>query len=128
MSILLDTNALVWLLDNSDLFGANAKNLIESSDAVYASSVNIAELRIKSMLGQIEIPETLLEDINSAGLKMLPFQADHAEALKDFPRLRNYDLFDRMLLAQSKVSNMQLMTSDKFLQDLDLGFVISSNR
>lgn len=78
------------------------------------------------MIGKIKVPETLLEDRNSAGLKMLPLLAEHAEALAEFPKLKRHDPFDVMLLAQSKVSKMQLMTSDNFLQDLKLGFVISA--
>jgi PIN domain nuclease of toxin-antitoxin system len=126
MIILLDTNTLVWLLEGGSMLSKQAKNQLESAEAVYASAINIVELRIKSMLNKITIPETLLEDIKAAGLEVLPFTADHAEALGKFPELSRHDPFDRMLLAQSFVADMRFLTSDQFLLDLGQNFVLSA--
>ncbi|HUD81041.1 MAG TPA: type II toxin-antitoxin system VapC family toxin [Patescibacteria group bacterium] len=126
MIILLDTNVLVWLLEGGAMLSKQAKSQLESAEAVYASAINIVELRIKSMLSKISIPETLFEDIKAAGLEVLPFTADHAEALGKFPELSRHDPFDRMLLAQASVDDMYFLTSDQVLIDLGQNFVLSA--
>ncbi|HVC36454.1 MAG TPA: type II toxin-antitoxin system VapC family toxin [Candidatus Dormibacteraeota bacterium] len=120
MKVLLDTNALIWLLGDIDgaSLGAKAKQLIENADEVYASSVNILEIRIKTMLGKLQSEDSLAEDISAAGLKSLSFDIKHADALTLFPTLRKHDPFDRMLIAQSQVESMVLITSDNVLLKL----------
>jgi PIN domain nuclease of toxin-antitoxin system len=121
LRLLLDTNALIWLLGRTDgdLLGTKAKLLIQNTDAVYASSVNVLEIRIKTMLGKLVSADDLLDDIAAAGLKNLPFDMSHADAITNFPTLSRHDPFDRMLIAQAQVEGMTLLTSDGVLLDLD---------
>ena len=128
MIILLDTNALVWLLDDSsgEKFGTNAKEFLQSADTVYASAVNVLEIRIKSMLGKLKAPATLVNDITAAGLNNLPFSEEHADAINKFPNLAKQDPFDRMLLAQAQAERICLLTSDKQLVSLGLDFVLNA--
>jgi PIN domain nuclease of toxin-antitoxin system len=129
MSILLDTNTLVWLLSSNDekKFGPQTKKLIQNASTVYASSVSILEIRIKEMLNKLSAPKTLIQDIMVAGLKDLPFNGEHADAVRDFPDLRGHDPFDRMLLAQAKVEQIHFLTSDKFLIDQKINFVLDAH-
>ena len=133
MSILLDTNALIWLLNtpSGDPLGKEAKQYIGNAEAVYASSISVLEVRIKAMLGKLEAPETLLADITSAGLKSLPFTMEHAEALKHFPALSKHDPFDRMLLAQAKAEEFVFITSDTILlsqSSQKFGFLVDARQ
>lgn len=121
MKLLLDTNTLIWLLGDvdGDKIGAKTKQLIEDADAVYASSINILEIRIKTMLGKLHSDDDLLKDIKVAGLQNLPFDTEHADDITKFPTLSRHDPFDRMLIAQAQSENMILLTSDNVLLNLD---------
>ena len=121
MKVLLDTNALIWIIADTDgkSLGTKAKQIIESADEVYSSSVNILEIRIKTMIGKLEADESLLEDISASGIKSLPFSSEHADALIQFPSLLRHDPFDRMLAAQAQVEGMVLLTSDTVLLSLN---------
>lgn len=126
MNILLDTNALIWLLNSptGGSIGDKAKERIKAADNVYASSVSVLEIRIKEMLGKLEAPDVLLDAIASAGLKNLSFAMEHAEALSYFPDLSRHDSFDRMLLAQAKTEGLILLTSDGILLSQGIDYVI----
>ena len=128
MTILLDTNALIWLLNSIDgkPLGQHAKEIIQQADNVYASSVSVLEIQIKSMLGKLKSSSILLDDIASAGLKSLPFNMEHANAISKFPNLNKHDPFDRMLLAQAKVEGFSFLTSDKLLLDQNIVFLINA--
>lgn len=128
MDILLDTNALIWLLDDprGKQFGPRAKKMIQDAGTVYVSSVSLLEIRIKTMLGKLVAPDDLLKAIAASGLVGMSFEMGHADAVADFPDLSKHDPFDRMLLAQAKTEGVPLMTSDGFLQNLDLDFVLNA--
>jgi PIN domain nuclease of toxin-antitoxin system len=130
MGVLLDTNALIWLLNTHDggNLGREAKQQISDTDAVYASSISVLEIRIKAMLGKLKAPETLLKDINAAGLKSISFTMEHAEALNHFPALSKHDPFDRMLLAQAKVEELTFLTSDTVLLSQSIDFLVDARR
>ena len=127
-TILLDTNALIWLLSspNGKPLGQQAKKVIRGADSVYVSAVSILEIQIKTMLGKLKSSITLLDDIESAGLKSVPFNMEHAEAISIFSNLSKHDPFDRMLLAQAKVEGFLFLTSDRLLLDQNIAFVINA--
>lgn len=130
MVLLLDTNALIWLIGHADgsSLGPSTKKAIEQADGVYVSSVNILEIRVKSMLGKIEASEDLLNDIATAGLKTLSFDVTHADELTKFPDLNKHDPFDRMLLAQAQLEGMMLLTADTFLLRLGLPYIVDARK
>ena len=130
MNILLDTSALIWLLNSPEgkLLGREAKQRIESATAVYASSISVLEIRIKALLGKLIAPETLLEDVAAAGLKNIAFTMEHADSIRNFPDLSGHDPFDRMLLAQAQTEGLTFMTSDKMLLDMERDFIINARR
>ena len=130
MNILLDTNALIWILDQTDgrSFGKNALDKINTADIVYSSSISILEIRIKTMLGKLKSEEDLSEDIILAGIKSLSFSSTHADAITKFPNLSKHDPFDRMLLAQALTENLIFLTSDSLLIELNLPFIIDTRK
>lgn len=130
MKILLDTNALIWLISEKDggPLGKNARELLQNAEAVYASSVNILEIRIKTLLGKLESDNNLLDDSAAAGLESLMFASKHADALMNFPDLSKHDPFDRMLLAQAQTEGMVLLTSDTTLLGLKLPYLANARR
>ena len=80
------------------------------------------------MLGKLEVPETLLDDLAVAGIKNLSFTTDHAEALRHFPALSRHDPFDRMLLAQASSERYSFLTADNILIGQGLDFVLDARK
>lgn len=128
MNILLDTNALIYILDSADSseLGPQAKLRIAKADRVFMSTISLVEINIKVMLGKLVAPPKLLEAINAAGIKELPFDFSAAEAIKNFPKLIRHDPFDRMILSQAEAGGLRLLTADKVLLSLNLPYVIDA--
>lgn len=125
MRVLLDTNALWWLIDrpeNSRL-GKSARAAILDAELLYVSSISIVEIRIKTMIGKAESRPDLMLDITRAGCRELVFSSAHADMLLDFPQLARHDPFDRMLLAQAAREGLIFLTADEVLLGLGLAYV-----
>lgn len=115
MGILLDTHALIWLLENSPRLTEKArKSILAAGDDVYFSSVSIMEVAIKHS----QKPELMVVDsrqmasaAGESGLKALDFSVAAAVALEELPWLHR-DPFDRMLIAQAKSQGLRLLSHD----------------
>lgn len=128
--MLLDTNALLWVYHDSPRLGAQARDLIAAAPRVWFSSVSVLEITIKNMLGRLPLPggEGFPEIFRRSGLEELPFRAEHAVTLTQFPTLARHDPFDRMLLAQALSERMPLLTSDASLIGLREAWVHDAGR
>lgn len=127
MNLLLDTNALVWALDERRIrsLGKQAKRLIENGDLVYFSTISLAELQIKAIAGRFKsLPD--VEKALADGFLIMDFKAEHAVAVANFPSLARHDPFDRMILAQAYAEQLVLLTADEALLGLGLDFVVDA--
>lgn len=116
--LLLDTNALLWVLSDSPRLGAEARELIRTSARVHFSPVSVVEIEIKVLLGRLQVPGDVAAAGSALGLVELPLTSSHAQGLAVFPELARHDPFDRMLLGQATAESMTLLTSDQVLLDL----------
>lgn len=118
MRLLLDTHILLWCLEESDDLPDKARQLILSADEVYASTVNIWEIIIKLSIKKLDIKVDMhdfIDVIVQSGFGILNIKPNHAIKLLD---LKGYhsDPFDRMLIAQSIVEPLHLVTCDSMLE------------
>lgn len=111
--MILDTNALLWLLEDSVALGPRAREQLGGGRAWF-SAVSITEITIKSALGKLPDRDSVAGALG-AGLIELPLTAAHSAAIANFPTLIRHDPFDRMLLAQAQVEGMPLVTADRAL-------------
>ncbi len=114
MRVLLDTHIFLWCLAESKDLPKEAHQLVLSADEVYASTVNIWEIVIKRSLGKLELTfdiQELMKVTAESGFEMLHIQPDHALKLMDLEN-HHSDPFDRMLIAQSLVEPLHLVTRD----------------
>jgi PIN domain nuclease of toxin-antitoxin system/antitoxin (DNA-binding transcriptional repressor) of toxin-antitoxin stability system len=108
----LDTHVLLWLMEENPRLRRSARSLIEDASEVYVSSASLWEIAIKWRLRKIEEdPQTVLDQLDAAGLKELQVTNRHAVATGKLPLLHN-DPFDRLLVAQAITEPMRLLTSD----------------
>ena len=116
--MLLDTHALLWVLDGCARFGPVARRTLERGSDVAFSPVSIAEIRIKQMLGKLTVPADLLDRIEAAGLRPTPLGVRAADGLTRRPTLSRHDPFDRLLISQAVADDTVLVTADQVLLGL----------
>jgi PIN domain nuclease of toxin-antitoxin system len=126
--LLLDSQALVWLLDDSPRLGTRARQAISSAQGVHVSAATVWELTIKTMLGKLSVPADFSQRLTAQGLIPLSITAEHAEAIRDFPELTRHDPFGRLLVAQAACTGLQLMTADRVLLGLARDFIVDASR
>lgn len=126
--ILLDTQVALWLLYAPERVGRLARQTIEGAESVAFSSVSIAEITIKKMLGRLDLPDDVARQLEKSGLTALTLDADHASAVLSFPELVRLDPFDRLILAQARAERATLLTADGLLLSLGLPQVVDARR
>jgi PIN domain nuclease of toxin-antitoxin system len=126
--LLLDSQALLWLLDDNPRLGTMARQAITSAQGVHVSAVTVWELTTKSMLGKLSVPADLSTRLTAQGLELLDITAEHAEAIRDFPELTLHDPFDRVLVAQASRAGFRLLTADHVLLKLGRDFILDATR
>lgn len=124
--LLLDSQVLIWVLDDSPRLGAQARSMIAGATRVYVSAATVWELTIKSMLGKLTVPDELSHVLAEQGFIPLVITAEHAEGLRAFPELAKHDPFDRLLVSQAAETGLQLLTADRVLLNLDRDFVVDA--
>lgn len=113
MRLLLDTNALLWALTDPGRLASSAADAIrQPTNEVYASVVNAWEIGVKRAKGRLRGTLDLEPMLTRHEFKVLPVLMTHALAIESLPP-QHHDPFDRMLIAQAKVEELVLVTSDK---------------
>jgi PIN domain nuclease of toxin-antitoxin system len=96
----------------SDRIGSRAMAAIEAGeDPVMISAVVIWEIAIKRRLGKLDAPPDLLVRLEQADVALLPITARHADRVGTLP-MHHQDPFDRLLVAQSEIDGMTLVSGD----------------
>jgi PIN domain nuclease of toxin-antitoxin system len=124
--LLLDSQTLLWVLDDSPRLGKQARATISAATRVHVSAATVWELTIKAMLGKLTVPAHLAKRLSDQGLLMLSVTAEHAEGIRDFPELVRHDPFDRLLVAQARHTGLPLLTSDRVLLGLGRAFILDA--
>jgi PIN domain nuclease of toxin-antitoxin system len=115
VKLLLDTHLLLWAAGPSPHLSSAARQLIDDPDnELLASAASLWEIAIKSALGRPDFrvePLTFRRNLLNNGYRELPVTGEHAVMIASLPPLHR-DPFDRILLAQSIVEGITLLTSD----------------
>jgi PIN domain nuclease of toxin-antitoxin system len=126
--LLLDSQVVLWVLDDSPRLGPYARRIIRSTTTVHVSAATVWELTIKTMLGKLSVPDKFVSRLVEQGLSLLSITAEHAEALREFPELAQHDPFDRLLVAQANHAGLQLLTADRALLGLGRDFIVNATQ
>ena len=112
MRLLLDTHAFVWWTGAEKRLGQAAHEAIaDPRTAVFVSAVTAWEIAIKRAKGTLAAPADVRPAIAASGFVELPIAVDHAVVAGALPA-HHRDPFDRMLVAQSQVERLVLVTAD----------------
>jgi PIN domain nuclease of toxin-antitoxin system len=116
MKLLLDTHIFIWWADAPDKLSSTALSALEDeTNDLVLSVASVWEIQIKSQLGKLKLSQPLKELVESQqetnDLKILPVELPHVLALNALP-FHHKDPFDRLLVAQSIVEDITLVTAD----------------
>ena len=113
MRLLVDTHLLIWWLAGKSLPARAADLIRDPANQIYASAASIWEVAIKVSLGEIRIDmDEFVAALRESGFQELSVIARHASRVVDLSK-HHRDPFDRLLVAQSLVESMLLLTQDK---------------
>jgi len=116
-SYLVDTHIFLWASLSSEKLSARAKKVMaDNQSTLHISVASLWEISIKKGLGKIRLPVSLREFVDRSvaelGLSILNTTMSHVLEVEHLPR-HHGDPFDRLLIAQSKLENYALISSDK---------------
>jgi PIN domain nuclease of toxin-antitoxin system len=116
--LLLDTQIALWTLTDSPRLSSAARELIGAADnEVFFSAATVWEIAIKHARARKDMPVSGVEAARlfaEAGFEELPITSAHAAATEALPA-HHADPFDRILVAQSLVEPLRLLTHDRLL-------------
>jgi PIN domain nuclease of toxin-antitoxin system len=117
--LLLDTHLLLWWLNGDPRLPQPVMERVQAEQAeVFVSQASLWEMAIKASIGrlQVDLPE-LERQVPLQGFRWLPISNAHLLAVGDLETDGvQRDPFDRLLVCQSRVEPMLLLTVDTQLR------------
>jgi PIN domain nuclease of toxin-antitoxin system len=126
MRLLLDTHALLWLLNGSARLGGPARGSISDPRAtVLVSVVSLWEIAIKVRLGKLPPQAANAPDAVAQGDFMrLPITDAHLRTLGTLRAAPDHgDPFDHLLIAQAIVETALFVTEDRYARNYPVAVV-----
>lgn len=127
MQVLLDTNAFLWWVTDDEKLSTTARSIISNTEnSVYFSIVSAWEITIKYQLSKLPLPEP--------AITYIPNRIEHYKFIKlsielqdvlEVSNLENHhkDPFDRLLIAQSRIHDLPIVTADSKLSLYDVEII-----
>jgi len=116
VKLLLDTHVLIWAAGFPERISPEGRNLIaDTANALLFSAASLWEIAIKSTLRREDFTvdgRLLRRGLLDNGYGELPILSEHAVAIEGLPAIHK-DPFDRLLIAQSMVEGITLLTADE---------------
>jgi PIN domain nuclease of toxin-antitoxin system len=114
--ILLDTCSFLWFVLDRPQLSDRARNLFSNpNNDIFLSVISAWEITVKNSAGRLPLPKPPSEFVpewrEKHGISILPLEEIAAVYESRLPRLHN-DPFDRMLICQSIVHGLALLTPD----------------
>jgi PIN domain nuclease of toxin-antitoxin system len=123
MNYLLDTQAFIWMDSGSTNLSSKVRDvLLDRNNVLFLSVVSVWEMQIKYSLGKLHLRSPLpqlIADQQKNGVLQLSVELKHIFELAKLP-LHHGDPFDRLLVAQARVENLQLITADRKLTQYEV--------
>ena len=116
MKLLLDTHAFLWFVWKHARLSAAAQALIlDPKNILFFSMASCWEIAVKVSISKLALAEPyavfMPREIAANRLLLLPVEMAHVSAVATLP-LHHRDPFDRLLITQSLVEGMPLVSAD----------------
>ncbi|MDJ0733155.1 MAG: type II toxin-antitoxin system VapC family toxin [Nostocaceae cyanobacterium] len=120
MKLLVDTQCWLWWFAQPERLSEEAiAHIADEANELWFSVASVWEIGIKVAIGKLPLPEPMDSYISSRmvqlGAQFLEITATHALQAAALP-LYHRDPFDRMLIAQSQLEDMTLVSADAMLR------------
>jgi len=127
MRFLLDTLTFLWWITDLDLLSEHVRDVIQDGDnTLYLSAASGWEIAIKARLGRLQLPgepeKVIPEQMSLNAIQGLPIQMGHALRVHSLPG-HHRDPFDRILVAQSQVEQLPILTADPQIAQYEVDVV-----
>jgi PIN domain nuclease of toxin-antitoxin system len=121
---LLDTHALLWWLDGDRRLSSKARRVIANqSNTILVSAASAWEITTKARLGKLpgaaEVAADVAACVAGQGFQSLDITLLHAQRAGRLPG-DHRDPFDRMLIAQSQIDDVAIVTDDEAFDVFDV--------
>lgn len=122
-AFLVDTQIFIWWMEGNrrlrrDLFVL----LNDPANSIFLSVATVWEIIIKKGKKKLKIPMDLASGIKKSRFQLLPIGVMHVLELEKLPNIHK-DPFDRILIAQAKIENLTLITSDQKFKKYKLSLI-----
>lgn len=121
MQFLIDTHAFLWFVSNSKELSQTAKTIIEDGqNEIFISIASLWEISIKTALGKLSIKgnyDSVIDDLNDNSIQILPINFAHTVEQNRLPFHHHRDPFDRIIIAQAIVENIDFISADNVFDD-----------
>jgi len=116
MKLLLDTQILLWFVNDDLQLNDHLKDLIEDkNNTIYLSIASLWEMSIKYNLGKLKFESSYQEfvelEIIQSCINLLDIKVNHLYVHSHLPSYHK-DPFDRLIIAQSIAENIPLISVD----------------
>ena len=135
MVTLLDTHALVGLLDGNERLGEKSRALIQQAaraDSLYVSAITPWEIAMLVSKGRLtlaqEVGEWLRIAISLPGVRMAPLSVEVSVASTRLPGAFHSDPADRIIVATARQLGATLVTEDKLILDYSKAGHVKTHR
>lgn len=121
MRLLLDTHAFLWFFIGDTSLSATARASIEDeSNEKFFSVASLWKIAIKVSIGKLTLSapfdEIFPDQLANNGIDLLGITPAHVSTITTLP-FHHRDPFDRLLIAQTIVEQMQIVTIDSAFDD-----------
>lgn len=120
MKLLLDTHAILWILDGDERLSRTAREAYEDAENVWFSMASLWEIGIKAGLRRKDFQlspdwaEVIPRALTAQGVRRLDVESAHCDAVSRLP-LHHRDPFDRILVVQAMLLDAHLLSCDQRL-------------
>ena len=122
MTTLLDTHAMVWLLDGNERLGKTSRTQIQQAaqaGSLYVSAITPWEIAMLVSKGRLtlvqEVGEWLRTAISLPGMRLAPLSVEVSVASTRLPGDFHSDPADRIIVATARHMGATLVTEDKLI-------------
>jgi PIN domain nuclease of toxin-antitoxin system len=120
MKLLLDTHIILWFLTGDSRISNDMIEIIADKNQIkFISMATLWEVAIKLSTGKLILSEPIGDYIDGENIKLLPIKLAHVHQIQSLP-FHHRDPFDRMLIAQSMVENLVLVSEDTQFKNYDI--------
>lgn len=125
MAFLLDSHALIWMMEGDSRLSKTVSDIIlDGENSIWISKASFWEISIKRSLGKLKLGHATSEFWKISleqGIQLLNIEISHLSQLEKLPFHHN-DPFDRIIISQALAEGMSILSKDnKFsLYDIKL--------